>query len=712
MSTTRVSFDAESGEEVDKTTDLPTMKDDGGVRKRMSKASNAFDRGNKGYLDHEEQLLRKFNVKGDGDLSNSELFSMVAELNKQVNQKRSYKKGLFVAVGALLILIMSSFGLTLVAVNLSKEVSVDNSGQLVDGSGRVVETKSKALLIEGTPAEGVARRLLARELQAVITGESSNGDGALTDGRELLGTVPCDKTEDMYESQRRNSEPVNVAVVIEGVEYTRSLDLGRMSMRREERLGNGGENQGQSQGQGNNQGRGQGQGGGGGGRRRKRRFGGIRIKGDPSQQEFHVDETDDGICTVYSVGVYSRGRRNRQKDRKLQEITGDYCLPPNGGDGITCPERSDCVGDPGRCSCESGAQAECAFLDQIDFGLIGACFVDIPLNEKYFCKQVFPEEPCFSGDMLVETPIGQKRMDQVEVGDQVLTASGKYQKVYAFLHRLPGNLAAVLSPYLMITTESGHTIELTNRHMVYVNSLELPVPASKVVEGDSLYVLEPRQDKKEVKPVQVASVSNILRLGGYSPVTEDGTIVVNGLVASSYATPRYAAEMEYIEIGGKPLMHRASFTHWLLSPIRFHCVHVSETLCAEQPNGEAFLPFSNEVDALYQSVKGSRIEGAFMVFFALFGKFGQAMETAVSVVGMPSVRPFSNVFERVYGKENEKNLPEDTKLRLALLGFLGQGIELLISILIFLAAVMGAGYGAYVLLSRRCCKNGGKVAKV
>lgn len=125
---------------------------------------------------------------------------------------------------------------------------------------------------------------------------------------------------------------------------------------------------------------------------------------------------------------------------------------------------------------------------------------------------------CFSGSTMVQTKRGDTiRMDQVQLGDEVLTASGKFEAVYSFGH-FHDSMQATYVQFL------PSMLELSADHMVFLMDETTPVPASMVRVGDSL---APGGET-------VTSINSIVRNGVYAPFTPSGTLIVNGIAASSY----------------------------------------------------------------------------------------------------------------------------------------------------------------------------------
>jgi len=134
---------------------------------------------------------------------------------------------------------------------------------------------------------------------------------------------------------------------------------------------------------------------------------------------------------------------------------------------------------------------------------------------------------CFSDRTLVVAQgKGPTRMDQLKVGDSVLTSDG-FSKVYTFGH-LDVNRE---TDFLQIQTDkNSKPLEITPEHLVYVvakdGTTSRLLPAGQVRPGDLLQTAQ--------GTTKVTRVQTIRRRGIYAPFTVNGDIVVNGVAASNY----------------------------------------------------------------------------------------------------------------------------------------------------------------------------------
>ena len=125
---------------------------------------------------------------------------------------------------------------------------------------------------------------------------------------------------------------------------------------------------------------------------------------------------------------------------------------------------------------------------------------------------------CFSGETTVAVKSrGRIQMKDLQLGDHVLVSieDENYKPVYSFGHRN----ATASAKYIQLHPSN---LELSPNHMVFLEGI-VAVPASMVRIGDRLQ-----------GGTSVSALRNITRRGMYAPFTPSGTIVVNGVIASSY----------------------------------------------------------------------------------------------------------------------------------------------------------------------------------
>lgn len=188
-----------------------------------------------------------------------------------------------------------------------------------------------------------------------------------------------------------------------------------------------------------------------------------------------------------------------------------------------CPGKTDGEFFIYDCECEAASKQFICFAASM-----------LPCSEQ---TTTDPDELCFPGDSMVTTGTNgeQVRLDRLEIGDRVLVGTNRFESVYSFGHRDPDRIVE----YLEITTEANSTLRISADHMVW--TLKSFAPAWHLRIGDEL------MDGPSGKPVVIASIRNVLSKGAYAPFTPSGTIVVDGVLASSFVS---LSADDSIEIAG------------------------------------------------------------------------------------------------------------------------------------------------------------------
>ncbi|XP_047432232.1 indian hedgehog B protein-like [Mugil cephalus] len=170
---------------------------------------------------------------------------------------------------------------------------------------------------------------------------------------------------------------------------------------------------------------------------------------------------------------------------------------------------------------------------------------------------------CFPGDALVTLEGGaQTSISDLRPGDRVLVSSGSdgrgalvYSQVLTFLDRDPGTRRL----FYALQTESGAQISLTAAHLIFVsegNCSEGAEPAHAALRTVYASDAHPGQcvlvsEGEEGRLSRISRVSMREGWGAFAPLTREGTVVVDGVVASCYA-----------------VVDQHSLAHWAFAPLR------------------------------------------------------------------------------------------------------------------------------------------------
>lgn len=163
---------------------------------------------------------------------------------------------------------------------------------------------------------------------------------------------------------------------------------------------------------------------------------------------------------------------------------------------------------------------------------------------------------CFPGWARVTVAGGfQKSLLSLTPGDRVMALSETGQVVLSpvllFLHRDP----ASRSRFLSLQTEDGHRLAVTPHHLVFSdahcspNSSQYQAQfASRAQTGTCVLV---HAEGGAVRPSRIISILEEKSMGAYAPLTEAGSVFVDGVLASSYA-----------------LVEDHRLAHWAFGPVR------------------------------------------------------------------------------------------------------------------------------------------------
>lgn len=198
--------------------------------------------------------------------------------------------------------------------------------------------------------------------------------------------------------------------------------------------------------------------------------------------------------------------------------------------------------------------------------------------------QTLPEE-CFPGESLVEVQgKGPTLMSDLRAGDVVLTARAGYEPVLGFLHEVRNDAQ---STYLTVVHTAGE-FRASAKHIVFVQ--DGGKLSDKFVgdlrEGD---VLVTSDGESEV----IAVRDTVGKNGMFAPLTASGTLVVDGVAASNYAS--YDGQFRLPHSTAHAILLPVRLTHKLGLSDAFSAIsaHVSE----KTDEAEILHPFLDAVKA-------------------------------------------------------------------------------------------------------------------
>ncbi|XP_011407932.1 PREDICTED: indian hedgehog protein-like [Amphimedon queenslandica] len=119
---------------------------------------------------------------------------------------------------------------------------------------------------------------------------------------------------------------------------------------------------------------------------------------------------------------------------------------------------------------------------------------------------------------------------------EVLAVSSNHKLVYSPVILILDVDDIKLANYTIIESSGNHKLTLTPNHLVHASktndiSSSVPIFASQVKKGDVIFVAK---SPDVIEAVEVVSTSSKVIKGAYAPLTREGTVVVNDVVASCY----------------------------------------------------------------------------------------------------------------------------------------------------------------------------------
>uniref|UniRef100_A0A3P9HQ07 Hedgehog protein n=2 Tax=Oryzias latipes TaxID=8090 RepID=A0A3P9HQ07_ORYLA len=180
---------------------------------------------------------------------------------------------------------------------------------------------------------------------------------------------------------------------------------------------------------------------------------------------------------------------------------------------------------------------------------------------------------CFPGSSTVTLENGTERpVKDLQPGDRVLAADYDGNPVYTDFIMFIDRDSSTSRIFYVIETESGQKVTLTAAHLLFIahNSTQAErrmsaVFASQVRPGQKVFVF----GRGLLAPVTVKRIYTQRHEGSFAPVTAQGTVVVDQVLASCYA-----------------VIEDHSLAHWALAPVRL--AHwVSSLLFGSQPRVSA-----------------------------------------------------------------------------------------------------------------------------
>jgi hypothetical protein len=263
---------------------------------------------------------------------------------------------------------------------------------------------------------------------------------------------------------------------------------------------------------------------------------------------------------------------------------------------------------------------------------------------------------CFAPEMTVrvkgiDSPVTIK---DLQVGNEVLTLNKHQQLVYQPIYSINHYHRSRATEFLQIMytgdeeeDNKQNLLELSASHLLFVRGNNYPIPAHEIQVGDYVQVVRnvstilaiEGDDNSGALPsrsfsyARVVQVKSVVRDGFYNPLTAEGTIVVNRVVASTYSsllstlsqrmsnTPTiFSSRAGFLQIGKWDIISHHRLSHILLSPYRFFSLLPSwKANLANYPHGLLVETNENLAKNKQEELRGKQEEEEYLSQYSYFG---------------------------------------------------------------------------------------------
>mgnify|MGYP001077172210 CR=1 FL=1 len=154
---------------------------------------------------------------------------------------------------------------------------------------------------------------------------------------------------------------------------------------------------------------------------------------------------------------------------------------------------------------------------------------------QYTCKASVKSAKCFPGRSQVILHDGRtKQLSQLKIGDLVIVNENNvYEPVLAFIHASKENLFNYLAMEINSSlSNTSSTLFVSPNHLIFDYDSGEARFAGKFQVGDRVQFIQ----NNKITPSEIINIELKQEQGFYAPLTPSGTIVVDGVVASNYAS--------------------------------------------------------------------------------------------------------------------------------------------------------------------------------
>ncbi|KRX91946.1 Warthog protein 6 [Trichinella pseudospiralis] len=218
--------------------------------------------------------------------------------------------------------------------------------------------------------------------------------------------------------------------------------------------------------------------------------------------------------------------------------------------GLTCPDETDAKSfiQPQlvkKSSCQEIMRHECLFIHEARDKC--PCLCERLIQSVDITEQTVPAAEgengrarCFHGDSIVQTEQGPMKMKEAlgKSNLRVLARDAEQNLVYSPITSWIHANKDRSTEFVQIVTENSKKLLLTDLHLIYENDCQggaaRSVMAKDLTVGRCIYTIDDEQ--RQLRESKITSLEREIHAGFYSPITLEGNIVVDDVLASCFST--------------------------------------------------------------------------------------------------------------------------------------------------------------------------------
>ncbi|CAF3828469.1 unnamed protein product [Rotaria sordida] len=153
---------------------------------------------------------------------------------------------------------------------------------------------------------------------------------------------------------------------------------------------------------------------------------------------------------------------------------------------------------------------------------------------KYTCATTV-KTSCFSGSSQVTLPDGTfKPLSHIEIGDLVLVNEyHTYEPIISFIHAKQDGLFDFLAMKIQSTVSNQSSLMyVSSNHLIFDYNTNKAKFAGEYRIGDQVQYI----DKNKIVAGTIVDIQLTKQQGYYAPLTPSGKVVIDGVIASNYAS--------------------------------------------------------------------------------------------------------------------------------------------------------------------------------